>query len=192
VAGTGLYFGNLGLVTAGDEAARAAAAARRIAAESPASGEPKPTSNRQAATDLEGLLSQSTSDRAAIAAAVNDVTSCGPLLSADRQIFQQAAASRQSLINELTSLGLKRYLPTALLSDLTGAWQASEQADLDYAEWAGDQNTNGCTPNDQTDPGFQAASTPDDEATTDKKAFVSLWNPIASEYGLTNYEWTQL
>ena len=69
---------------------------------------------------------------------------------------------------------------------------AAEQAELDLAEWAGDEDTNGCTQNDQADPGCVAAETPDSEATTDKEAFVSLWNPIARKYGLTTYVWDQL
>ena len=31
-----------------------------------------------------------------------------------------------------------------------------------------------------------------DNATADKESFVSLWNPIASSYGLPNYQWNQL
>jgi len=30
------------------------------------------------------------------------------------------------------------------------------------------------------------------QATTDKKTFVSLWNPIATHDGLSTYQWNQL
>lgn len=192
VGGTGLYFGNLAYVRVGDEAARSAAAARQAAASLQAPRELKPTSKRQAATDLAGLLSQSVADRSAIIGAVSDLDSCGPLLSEDQTTFQQAASSRRSLINELTSLGLDRYLPAVLLSDLTGAWQAARQADLDFAQWAFDEISERCTQNDTADPSFQAATGPDNQATVDKRAFVALWNPIASEYGLTTYLWYQI
>jgi hypothetical protein len=33
---------------------------------------------------------------------------------------------------------------------------------------------------------------PDNQATIDKKAFVSAWNPVATRYGLSTYQWNQL
>src|SRR5579872_6945081 len=151
VGGTGLYFSNLTYVRAGDEAARSAAAAQQAAAavqqaatsELQVPRETKPTSKLQAAADLARLLSQSTSDRSALLQATNDVASCGPLLSADQATIQQVAFVRRGLLTELTSLGLGSYLPAALLSDLTAAGQGSEEADLDDAEWAGDERSKG-------------------------------------------------
>jgi hypothetical protein len=212
VAGTGLYFGNLAYVRAGDQAARAAAAAqraavarqaaaeqqaiadaRRAAAERQATAErvvprePRPASKRQAATDLAGLLPPSASDRSSIVEAFFDLSACGPSLSQDQQAFLLSAAIRQALIKELRSLGLGRYLPAAMLSSLTGAWQASEQADLGYARWAGDENSSGCTPQDYTDPGYTATVGPNETATTDKTSFIGLWNPLAHTYRLPTY-----
>lgn len=199
VGGAGLYFSNLAYVRAGDVAARSAAAARQAVAAQQATAselqvprEPKPTSKRQAVTDLAGLLSQSASDRSALFQAASDVGSCGPLLGADQATFQQVASARQSLITELTSLGLGRYLPAALVSDLTAVWQTSQQADLDYAQWASDEKSKGCTPDDTTDPSYAAAAKPNDQATADKAAFLALWNPIAKKYGLPTYNESQI
>jgi hypothetical protein len=145
------------------------------------------TTERQAATALAGLLRQSSSDRNAIQQAYNDVSNCGPQLSQDQQTFQNAATSRQGLIRQLSKLSGAKTLPAALLSDLAGAWQASEQADQDYAQWAGDQSTNGCTQQAYSDPAYTAAATPNNQATADKTSFVALWNPIAQQYGLATY-----
>jgi hypothetical protein len=142
---------------------------------------------QQAASAVAGLLSQSVSDRSAINQAYNDVSDCGSLLGSDQQTFQQAASSRQSLITRLSSLPGAQSLPAAMLSDLTGAWQASEQVDQDYAQWAGDENTQGCANQDYSDPSYEAAVSPNEEATSDKTAFVALWNPIAEKYGLPTY-----
>ena len=79
-----------------------------------------------------------------------------------------------------------------MLQALTGAWQASAMADQDLARWAQDELSQGCTHNDQADLNFQAAAGPDSQATTDKKAFVNLWNPMAAKYGLPSYHWNQL
>jgi hypothetical protein len=155
-------------------------------------GTPTPTpspsmSEQQAATTLAGLLSQSSSDRTAIQQAYNDVSNCGPQLTQDQQTFQNAAMSRQGLISQLSKLPGAATLPAALLSDLSGGWQASQQADQDYAQWAGDQSANGCTQQAYSDPAYTAAATPNNQATADKTSFVALWNPVAQQYGLATY-----
>ena len=82
--------------------------------------------------------------------------------------------------------------PPALASDLTNAWQASIAADQAYAEWANDEIAKTCVPNDTTDPGYLATETPNTNATKYKTAFVAQWNPIAAQYGLTQYQQGQL
>jgi len=155
----------------------------------PSSQASQGTSEQQAATSLAGLLQQSSADRSAINDAYNDAYSCGASLSSDQQAFQQAASSRQSLLNQLSSLPGARALPAQMLSDLTNAWQASLSVDNDYAQWAGDESSSGCT---LQDPGYTAAETPNEEATTDKNAFVALWNPIAQRYNLAQYSGDQI
>jgi hypothetical protein len=113
-------------------------------------------------------------------------------LSQDPQTFQGAAASHQRLLSRLSSLSGGSALPAAMLQSLTSAWHASAAADADLGRWAQDEVSNGCTQNDQADANFQAAAGPDGQATTEKKAFVSQWNSIASQYGLTTYQWNQL
>ena len=151
-----------------------------------------PPAEQVAAQGLSQLLEQSTSDRSAIVAAFNDVSSCGSGLIGDAQTFQHAAASRKSLLSQLNALPDQDALPAELLQELNGAWQSSYQADQDFAGWANDENTNGCTANDTSDSNYQAATGPDNQATADKRAFVNLWNPIAAQYGLTTYQQDQL
>jgi hypothetical protein len=151
-----------------------------------------PISAQQAATNLAGLLGQSVSDRSSIQAAVNVVNSCGPALDQQPQIFQSDAASRQRLLSELAGLSGRSALPATMIQALTSAWQASAAADKDLGQWAADEVAKGCLQNDQSDPSFKAATGPDDQATTEKEAFVSQWNSIASQYGLETYQWGQL
>jgi hypothetical protein len=158
---------------------------------SPASSSAR-ISEQQAAINLAGLLSQSVADRSAITAAVTDVNQCGPSLNQDPQTFQRAAASHQQLLSRLSSLAGSSALPAAMLQSLTSAWQASAAADKDLGQWAQDEVSKGCLQNDQADTNFKAAAGPDGQATTAKKAFVSQWNPIASQYGLATYQWNQL
>jgi hypothetical protein len=124
--------------------------------------------------------------------AVNSVSQCGPTLSQDPKILESAAAARQRLLSQLASLPGRSALPGQMLQALTGAWLGSATADRDFAQWAQDELSRGCTQNDQADPNFRAAVAPDHRATSGKRAFVNLWNPIAAQYGLTSYTWNQL
>jgi hypothetical protein len=151
-----------------------------------------PVTERQAATSVAAMLSQSVSDRAAISGAATDVASCGPDLSADPKVFGDAVSSRKSLLARLTAMPGRAALPPALLSDLTQAWQASIAADQAYARWASDEVAQGCVANDTNDPGYQATIAPNASATKDKTAFAGQWNPVAARYGLTQYQQNKL
>jgi hypothetical protein len=151
-----------------------------------------PVTEQQAAQQLGDMLAQSVSDRTAITQAVGDVQACRPSLSRDPQVFQSAASSRRTLLAELANMAGASTLPAPMLQNLSGAWRASMDADNDFAQWADDEITHPCVPNDTGDPGSVAAKGPDAQATSDKKAFVSMWNPIATQYGLSTYTWEQL
>ena len=146
---------------------------------------------RQAAVRLSGLLAQSVTDRAAVIDAVADVRGCGPSLHQDAQTFTTSASSRQRLLSRLGSLPGRSVLPTAMLQDLTSAWQASAQVDADLARWADDMIANGCHHDSQSDAGLRASYAPERRATAGKQAFASLWNPVARQYGLTTYQRNQ-
>ena len=151
-----------------------------------------PAAEQRAAENLASLLPQSAADRTAINEAYHDVQSCGPDLSADAQVFQEAAASRQQLLSQLAALRSESTLPPQMLQELSGAWQASAAVDSDYAQWAEDEGAGTCLPDDPADPNFQAASGPNEQATQDKLAFTRQWNQLADSYGLTQYDQDQL
>ena len=146
---------------------------------------------RQAAVRLSGLLAQSVTDRAAVIDAAADVRGCGPSLRQDPRAFATAASSRQRLLSQLRSLPGRSLLPAAMLRDLTGAWQASAQVDIDLARWADDMVARGCHRNSRSDASLRASDVPQGQATAGKQAFASLWNPVAKRYGLTTYQPSQ-
>jgi hypothetical protein len=147
---------------------------------------------RQAAVRLSGLLAQSVTDRAAVIDAAEDVRGCGPSLRQDARTFARAASSRQRLLSLLGSLPGRSLLPAAMLTDLTRAWQASAQVDTDLARWAEDAITRGCHRNSRSDAQLRASYVPESQATVGKRAFASLWNPLARRYGLRTYQRNQL
>jgi hypothetical protein len=149
--------------------------------------------SEQAAQALATLLAQSGTDRAAVTQAVNAVADCSPDLSQDETIFSNAATSHQALLGKLAALPDRSALPASMLQDLTTAWQASGEADQDFAKWTQDEISQGCsTSSDQSDASYQAATVPDDQATKYKKAFATLWTPIADQYGLPSYQYNQI
>src|SRR5947208_16022155 len=143
---------------------------------------------RQAAVRLSGLLAQSVTDRAAVTHAAEDVRGCGPSLPQDARTFARAASSRQQLLSRLASMPGRSVLPAAMLQDLTGAWQASAQVDTDLARWAQGKIDRGCHPNSPPDARLRASYVPEARAAVGKRAFASLWNPLARQYGLTTYQ----
>ena len=147
---------------------------------------------RSAAAGLATLLAQTAADRSSIVGAVGAVEHCTAALGQAPQVFENSAASRQRLLQQLAGLPGRSALPAPMLQELTGAWQASAAVDTDLGRWAQDEAAGGCKPNDHADANYQAASTPDLQATNDKTAFVSMWNVVAAKYGLTRYETSQL
>jgi hypothetical protein len=147
---------------------------------------------RQAAQDLAALLGQTGTDRAAVTQAVGAVATCSPSLSQDETIFSNSASLHQTLLGKLAALPDRSALPASMLTDLTAAWQASAEADQDFATWTQDEITRGCSTNYQSDASYQAAKAPDNQATTDKKAFAAQWTAIANQYGLPNYQYNQI
>ena len=153
---------------------------------------PAPASRQQAAQALAALLGQSGADRTAVTQAVGAVQGCAPGLSQDETVFSNAASSHQALLGKLATLPGRSALPAPMLADLTAAWQASAQADQDFAQWAQDEISHGCSTNYQSDASYRAATAPDDQATKDKQAFAAQWAPVAAQYGLPLYQYNQI
>jgi hypothetical protein len=168
------------------------AASSPVPSPSGASPLASPFTQQQAAVNLAALLTQSASDRQAVNTAYNDVIQCGPNMTNDAQTFQAAATSHRQLLNELARLPGRSALPPTMTQDLSTAWQASISADDDFAQWAQDQVTGGCSAASLSDPSYAAADEPDVQATNSKTAFVQLWNPLAQAYGMQTYAQSDL
>ena len=145
---------------------------------------------QQAASELSGLLSQSGTDHSDVNAAVTSVTEC-KALTADAKTFAKAAANRQALLAKLAALPGRPVLPATMLSELTGAWQASATVDTDLAKWAAD-GIGHCKKNDFKNPNYTATIPYDSKATNDKTAFVKQWNGLARKYGFQSYSPSQI
>ena len=107
-------------------------------------------------------------------------------------LFNSAISILELSIAKLAALPGRSSLPSAMITDLTGAWQASAAVDTDLSKWASHAATAGCHGGDLKYPSYVASLSDDGTATGDKTAFVSLWNPLARKDGLPTYQAAQL
>lgn len=156
---------------------------------SPRTTSPTLTSDasRQQASALDELLDRSAINRRAVATATGQINRCTNLSGAQREL-SQAATNRQALVRDLNNMDLSALPGGETLGvDLEDAWDASALSDRSYASWAVEAQDAGCPPGGPAPrtSSHAAAQSTDQIATESKEAFVSLWNPIASDYGLT-------
>ncbi|MET8857011.1 hypothetical protein [Streptomyces sp. NPDC004579] len=147
------------------------------------------------AVELDKLLADSASSRDSVINAVANVKACGDLDQAASDL-RDAAKQRGELVTRLAGLSVDK-LPNhdELSAALNSGWKASAAADNHYAAWA-DQVKNdkkGCRKGHarttgQTQAGDRASGT----ASAQKGKAATLWNSIASQYGLTQRARTQL
>jgi hypothetical protein len=137
---------------------------------------------------LTSLLAQSAGSRSQVQAATVAIATCGDLAGA-QAMLTAAQSSRQALVGQLGQLDVS-HLPqsTALVSTLTNAWQSSADSDGSYAQWAANEQSKTCVPNDSGDSHYQAALVADGRASMAKQQFTSLWNPIATSLGLQQWQ----
>ncbi|WP_405439920.1 hypothetical protein OG373_22480 [Streptomyces avidinii] len=148
---------------------------------------------RPQAVQLDKLLADSNDSRAAVIKAVEDIKGCNNLDQAAADL-RDAARQREELVTRLQELKLDRLPDHAKLSaSLTKAWQSSADADNSYAAWADDVDDDKCK-----DGKAKATKNAADgnkssgEATKAKESAATLWNSIATKYGLTKRDKSQL
>ncbi|MFD9412369.1 hypothetical protein ACFWBN_35925 [Streptomyces sp. NPDC059989] len=163
-------------------------------------GEAPVDPGRPQAVQLDKLLADSNDSRASVIKAVDDIKSCKNLDQAASDL-RDAARQREELVTRLQELKVDQLPDNArLTAALTKAWQSSAAADNSYAAWAqdvgadkGDKGDKGCKDgkaknSDNAAAGNKASG----EATKAKESAAALWNNIATKYGLTKRDKSQL
>ncbi|GHI06909.1 hypothetical protein AQI88_34695 [Streptomyces cellostaticus] len=150
---------------------------------------------KQQAVALDGLLADSGSSRASVIQAVANVKRCNSLDQSASDL-RDAAKQRGDLVTRLGKLSVDKLPGNAeLTAALTKAWQASAAADNHYAAWA-DQvggGKKGCHKGQARITGqTQAGNRESGTASAQKVKAAALWNAIATKYGLTRRQPTQL
>ncbi|MEU9384982.1 hypothetical protein AB0D38_30245, partial [Streptomyces sp. NPDC048279] len=168
-----------------------------VAASAPATGGSSSAAADQGkaqAAALDKLLADSGSSRASVISAVANVKQCKNL-DGSASDLRNAATQRAALVTRLSKLSVDK-LPdnAALTTALTKAWQASANADNHYAAWADQvKGKHGCHKGQARGTGQTAAGNAESgTASSQKVKAAALWNSIASKYGLTQRQPTQL
>lgn len=159
------------------------------------SGQPAAPSGNEAtsASAVAALLAQSADARSTVIAATQAVENC--TADPDSQIPQMSAAEAQrtSALQQLGSINANDFPDgSTMISDLSAAFNASNQADQGYAAWMSDVEGTQCPYATSSDSNYQAASAASSQAVAAKSAFLALWNPIAAQFNLTQYSQDQI
>lgn len=135
------------------------------------------------AAAVSNLLGSSGATRRTLEVAVGEVRNCGRLPRAvdqmQRVVNQRSLEYRRASALSLTALANG----AAVKSDLLAALRNSLNADRDYLAWARQERAGGCKPASQS-AAYNAAFSADSQAGTSKEAFVQVWNPVATKYGM--------
>ncbi|MFI0481854.1 hypothetical protein [Actinomadura sp. 9N215] len=153
---------------------------------------PIPAATKEQAAAMNAVLNDSVGTRRVLAGALGRAGKCKTLPQAI-QGFQTVAQQRQNQLNRTRDLQVDKLAKgEQLRSSLTQALTASLQVDQVLLRWA-QQNQSGC----RGKPRPSAAQVPgraaiERRATSAKKRFVVLWNPVAQKTGQPQRSWRRV
>lgn len=176
----------------GDEAKQPVASASSPASQPATEAAPDPA--KPQAEALDKLLADSNNSRSAVIGAVEKAKNCTDLDKAVADL-KGAAQQRRDLVTRLKGLSVDKLPDNVQLSaSLTKAWQASASADDHYAAWATQAKSKKVCKKGKArfTTHYQQANVQSGEATAAKKQASTLWNAIATKYGLTKRSSTAL
>ncbi|WP_405554933.1 hypothetical protein [Streptomyces sp. NBC_01171] len=172
---------------------------RPVASSTPASEKPSPSASaadpaQPQAAELDKLLADSGSSRSTVIQSVERIKQCQNLDQAAADL-RGAAKQRADLVSRLGKLSVDKLPNNAELNAaLTAAWQASAAADNHYAVWARQAKSKKvCVKGHARSTNHtQAGNAQSGTASAQKAKAAQLWNAIATKYGLTTRQPTQL
>ncbi|WP_189332507.1 hypothetical protein [Actinoplanes ianthinogenes] len=147
---------------------------------------------RDQARALAALIQDSSRSRTAVKDAVIATKACRSLR-ANAATFTAAGDARRDQRARAAALDVSG-LPSGaeLTATLLRALDHSQRADRAFAKWASALAGGTCEKGDTVTGDFTAADRESTAATAEKKKFVALWNPIATTYGLSAFEYSDV
>jgi flagellar basal body-associated protein FliL len=141
----------------------------------------------QVANALNKLIQDSTAARTQVVNTVASIENCSANLSSAASTLMQAVTIRQQVISTLQGLPVSGLVNgVAMRAALIEALNDSVQADHHFQDWLAGITANGGCTNGKAPlgPDWQAGEASSNAASTAKQTFATLWNPVASTYGL--------
>ena len=163
--------------------------------ESPASSKPPTSATSSAATvhALGAYVARSASVRPTVQPAIDGVRNCSQTAASGQATLQQVISTREDILAGLRALSPSGLHNGAqLIAALIAAMQESVTADRYYQAWMADVARLGytCGSDPSQNPNYAAGQDASVKATTAKKAFLDIWNPLAPSYGEKTYSST--
>jgi hypothetical protein len=154
----------------------------------PATAGPGRGSPSSGASAIDSALRQSANARRTVVTATQSVSNCTAGPASELSAMKGGISSRESALRQLGAIA-PTGLPNraTLVGDLNSVLQASDQADQGFVRWMGDIEGSSCPYASSSDSNYQAATSASAQADGAKRAFLALWNPVAAQFGLTQY-----
>lgn len=132
---------------------------------------------------VEGFLAQSANGRHEIVNALAQVGRCSISPSDGATRVASVASNRQSILNKLATLRTPTEQTARIATLLQGAIRHSVEADRHYRDWLryGYPESGSCSPSHDSE--YSAGDQESYKATTAKRAFIRVFNPLARRYG---------
>jgi hypothetical protein len=140
---------------------------------------------------LDSIVSESAQGRAAIKDIVPAVQQCRVDPQTGLSEVETIIDNRQSVLNQLDSVPTSDPQAAALVNQLRAAVQASLDADVAYGNWMRgliDLGADCASGSMATDDEFQAGDAASGDAGAAKTTFVNMYNPIATSFGLSTFD----
>ncbi len=135
------------------------------------------------AAAINELLQRSATDRGNLGGALNDVSACRNLATADA-LLRKTRDGRKTELASAKQLDASALTDGAkLMTDLVSALQHSLNADSDYVAWADGVKAHHCTKASEHSSAHTRGDNESKSATAMKRGFLDLWNSVAARYG---------
>jgi hypothetical protein len=156
---------------------------------------PTPNDNSGSSTlnAVNAIVDETGAGRERVISAIEAVQGCTMSPSEGEAAVGQAVSVRQQGLNDLQQLDRVASVTAAdrsVIQTLTAVINDSIQADRAYMAWMEDVagGSSNCSSNPMGDANFVAGQAFSARADNDKQVFVSVWNPLAGQHGLSTYQ----
>ena len=161
---------------------------------SPQNAQPGTGTQQTQVAQVTPQIRQSVSARATVVRATKGVGACRMAPAKGISQMNRAVSERRAVITRLGTLPVTA-VPNGqrLLADFKQVLRQSIRADQGFIGWMRDiQNSGTCPVNTTADASYRAGLRASGQASSAKRSFLGLWNPLARRFGQPRYTASQI